>query len=299
MQKYYLALDFGGSSVKCAVLTSEGEILERFVLSAKAESYEKWLDSLEPKFFELNEKYSLQGIGISTCGAVDVDTGIIHGASALPYIHGFNVKRLYAERFKVPVEIENDACCAALAEGWLGAASDTDSFCLLVLGSGLGGAIVSDGELIKGHQLHGGEIGYSILRYEHGEPLIYSNAASTRALVDKAANVLGCSSTEINGMTVFELYESGNPEISEVVEQWFLDLATILFNIQYTVDPEKMLIGGAISKRDNLLNLINAKLDLIMEKLTLAKVRPSPAICQFGNDANLIGALKHFLIRQG
>jgi predicted NBD/HSP70 family sugar kinase len=54
---------------------------------------------------------------------VDVESGFINGASALPYIHGLDVRTLYQTKFRVPVELENDACCAALAEAWLGEGS--------------------------------------------------------------------------------------------------------------------------------------------------------------------------------
>lgn len=151
MQKddFFLVLDFGGSSVKGAVMSRDAQIHDRFSLPSKAASYEQWLDTLAPKFGELAERFALKGIAISTCGAVNVDSGVIEGASALPYIHDIDVRSLYQARFDLPVELENDGCCAALAEDWLGAGQDDDEFCLLVLGSGIGGAIVRDGEVIK------------------------------------------------------------------------------------------------------------------------------------------------------
>ncbi|MBY6196143.1 ROK family protein [Vibrio hangzhouensis] len=298
-QACYLVLDFGGTSVKGAVMNAEASILERFSLPSQVDSYDAFLESLLPKFDEFRQNYDLKGIAISTCGAVDVERGVIEGASALKYIHNIDIRAQYHGRFGLPVELENDGCCAALAEGWLGAGSSSNNFCLLVLGSGVGGAIVNSGKVTKGAHLHAGEFGYCILRFEQGVPLTYSELASTRGMVLKTARALGVSPDELDGLKIFELYDQGEPTVIDVVEQWYMDLAIVLFNIQYSLDPECILLGGAISRRKGLIEKINQKLDGIHSHYPIAKIRPNPKLTQFGNDANLIGALKHFLNRQG
>lgn len=298
-ERYYLVLDFGGTSVKCAVMNQEAKIFERFSLPSRVASYNAWLDSLAPKLEQLKHDYAIAGIAVSTCGAVNVETGVIEGSSALDYIHGFDVKSLYQERFGLPTELENDGCCAALAEDWLGAASESNDFCLLVLGSGVGGAIVKSGHILKGHHLHGGEFGYSILRFEQGKPLTYSDLASTRGIIEQTARAKNISPKELDGLKVFELYEQGDEAVIAAVEQWYFDLATVLINVQYSVDPQYILLGGAISRSSGLIDKLNQKLDAILAQHPIAKVRPNPKLTQFGNDANLIGALKHFLNTQG
>ncbi|MFA0442779.1 transcriptional regulator [Vibrio sp. 10N.286.49.C2] len=295
----YLVLDFGGSAVKGAVMTRHAEIVERFTLTSHAKTYEAWLDAFTPVFEQYRIKYNILGIAVSTCGAVDVDTGIIHGGSALPYIHGFDVKSLYEDRFGLPTELENDACCAALAESWLGAGSDSNHFALVVIGTGVGGAIVTHQQIMKGHHLHGGEFGFSIMEYRDGKPITLGYLASTLALVELAASALSVSVETLNGLKVFEMYEQQHPEIVQVVDQWIGYLATGLYNIQYSIDPEVIIIGGAISRRHDLLALINHKLDCILADIQIAKVRPVLKVTKFGNDANLIGALKHYMNKQG
>ncbi|GMQ49008.1 ROK family protein [Vibrio sp. 10N] len=295
----FLTLDFGGSSVKGAVMSRDAQIHERFSLASQADTYEQWLDTFTPLFDELAARFALKGIAISTCGAVNVDSGVIEGASALPYIHDIDVRSLYQTRFNLPVELENDGCCAALAEDWLGAGKEDDEFCLLVLGSGIGGAIVRDGAVIKGTHLHAGEFGYCILRFEQGQPITYSNAASTRALVENVALAKNQKVEDFDGVKVFSLYEQGDNDVLPLVEQWYGDLATILFNVQYSLDPKRILLGGAVSRSPRLIDNINRKLDELQAWIPIARIRPVPALTQFGNDANLIGALKHFLNRQG
>ncbi|NLS12515.1 ROK family protein [Vibrio sp. SM6] len=297
--KHYLALDFGGTAVKCAVMNTLGKIEKQFSVSSQARYYEQWISAFAPHFAQLNSQYDLQGIAISSCGAVDVDSSVIHGSSALPYIHGPNVRALFQSAFGLPTEIENDACCAALAESWFGEGSDSNHFCLLVIGSGLGGAIVTNGQVQKGHQLHGGEFGYAVVDFKNYEPITLGNVASTRALVNYAADALQCSPASLNGLKVFELFDAGEPKIINVVEQWARYLATGIYNIQYHIDPECIILGGAISQRPGLLGLLHRQLEHIYQAIPIAQVRPQLTISRFGNDANLIGALRHFFIRQG
>lgn len=299
MIKHFLVLDFGGSSVKCAVMTQTGKIKEKFHLPSQASSYAQWIEMLTPHFRNLNLQYQLQGIALSTCGAVDVDTGVIHGSSALPYIHDFDVRAMYESSFDVPTELENDACCAALAESWLGEGKNSEHFCLLVVGTGIGGAIVTRGQIQKGHQLHGGEFGYSIIDYCDSHPVTLGNVASTRALVQRVANALDLQVNELDGLKVFDMYDAGHIDIQHIVHQWARYLATGIYNIQYHIDPQCIILGGAISKRNDILQLVQTQLDLIYQELPIARVKTVLRISQFGNDANLIGALKHFLNRQG
>lgn len=125
--QHFLVLDIGGSAVKYAVMDSHATLLHkgRFT-SPKASLDDFWL-ALDKVVLTLRQKYTLSGIAISTCGAVDCDSGVIHGASALPYIHGPNFKSLIFERYQLTAELENDACCAALAELWQGSASRSTS----------------------------------------------------------------------------------------------------------------------------------------------------------------------------
>lgn len=299
MSKHYLVLDFGGSAVKCAVMTESAEIKEQFSVPSRVDSYSEWIEAFSPHFQRLNPQYELQGIAVSTCGAVDVASGVIHGSSALPYIHDFDVRALYQSAFGLPMEIENDACCAALAESWLGEGKDSEHFCLLVIGSGIGGAIVTGGEVQKGHHLHGGEFGYTIVDYQEARPVMFGNVASTRALVESAADALGMPVDELDGIKVFELYDAGHPGIAQIVTHWARYLATGLYNIQYHIDPQYIVLGGAVSHRSDLLPLIEDQLQHIHNELPISRVRAVPKISQFGNDANLIGALRHFLNRQG
>ena len=112
--KNFMVYDIGGSSVKWSVIEEAGKIL----ISGKikiAENITGFFKSLADVCNEMKDKYELSGIAISAPGAVDSETGIIGGMSAIPYIHGPKFKDELKELTGLNVEIENDANCAALA----------------------------------------------------------------------------------------------------------------------------------------------------------------------------------------
>ena len=125
--KEYLAFDVGGTSVKYALCNEEGEV--------SSASKFKTPDTLDQMYLEIekvvNNNPNVEGIALSMPGAVDSDGGIIYGSSAINYIHGPNIKEDLQNRFHKPVELENDANCAALAEVWKGVAKDENDCCFI------------------------------------------------------------------------------------------------------------------------------------------------------------------------
>ena len=145
--KHYLCIDVGGTSIKYGLLDEEGHIIQTQSVKAPLsllEMYEVFANA----YYQYQD-FHLQGIALSMPGAVDSESGVIGGSSAYDYIHGPNIKKDLEEKFKIPVEIENDANCAALAEVWKGAASDVNDCCFIVSGTGIGGAIVKNKKFIK------------------------------------------------------------------------------------------------------------------------------------------------------
>src|SRR5699024_9209694 len=151
-------MDIGGTYIKYGIVSKEGEILKQAKIKTPA-SLELLTDFLQEQITQYEE---LIGIAISSPGAVATD-GVIHGASAIPYIHGPNIKELFEKKTGLPVAIENDANCAALAEVWQGSAKNKKDIAVVVIGTGIGGALVKDGMVDKGSNLHAGEFGYMIL----------------------------------------------------------------------------------------------------------------------------------------
>lgn len=241
------------------------------------------------------DQYVFAGLAVSSPGAVDTNTGYIGGASAIPFIHDVNMIELLEKETGLPVSIENDANCAALAEGWLGAAKDTDYYICIVIGTGIGGSIVMNHSILRGASLHGGEFGYMLLGESlmDPQPLNWSRTSSTNALVREVEKQKNLEMGVLNGKLVFDLVDNGDVAAIRCVEKFYKTLATGIFNLKYILDPEKILIGGGISKRQEVINGINQELKKM--KNETATLEFSVEACHFDNDANLIGALFHFL----
>ncbi|MBD7911691.1 MULTISPECIES: ROK family protein [Clostridium] len=293
--KNYMVFDIGGSSVKSSIISENGEIINNQKIDI-AENMDLFFDSLAKSVNQNKTKYNLQGIAISAPGAVDSETGIIGGTSAISYIHGPNFKEILIEKTGLNVEIENDANCAALGEVWLGAGKDENDLAFVVCGTGIGGAIVKDRKIHKGTHLHGGEFGYSIVKYDEDGFASWSEIGSTMVLAKNVAIRKGVSEKEIDGLKVFKLYEEGDEIAIEEVEKYYTYMAIGIYNIQYTYDPEVIILGGAICERENYLSSIDKKLDILLEKED-GVIKPNIRKCKYGNNANKIGALYHYLTR--
>ena len=293
----YIVFDIGGSSVKWSIMSKMGDILTKDKIKV-VDSVDQFFEELS-KIVNINkDNFNLKGIAISSPGAVDSITGIVGGASAIPYIHGPNFKEILKEKTGLDVAIENDANCAALGECWLGAAKEENDCAFVVCGSGIGGAIVKDKKVHTGIHKHGGEFGYCIVDYDKdGEEkyLTWSRVGSTSALARAISQRKGLEEKDIDGLKAFQLYDEGDIIAVEDVNKYFRYMAIGIYNIQYTYDPEVIVLGGAISEREGYIESINEKLDEIMCNNTDGKIKPIVKKCIHGNDANMIGALYNLL----
>lgn len=294
--KAYMVFDIGGTYIKYAVMNDEAMKLESGRVPTPKEGLEEFLQNMTDIVTHYKGLFELKGIALSSPGAVDVHRGFIGGASAIPYIHGICLTDLLGERTGLPVSIENDANCAALAEGWIGRAKDTDYFICMVIGTGIGGSIVINQTILRGATLHGGEFGYMIM----GNPVqknplqsIWSKVASTHALVETVEARKSLAEGTLNGEDVFRMAEGGDLIAKESIADFYKKLAVGIYNVKYALDPKKILIGGGISKRPEVIEGINQELKLLKDEISTLDI--TVEACQFDNDANLIGALFHHL----
>ncbi len=296
----FMVFDIGGSAVKWSVINRSGEIFASNKFKVP-ENKEEFFNKLGKTTNEMKEKYDVKGIAISAPGAVDSETGIIGGLSAIPYIHGPNFKEILKELTNLNVELENDANCAALGECWLGAGKENKDLAFVVCGTGIGGAIVKDKKIHGGIHKHGGEFGYCSITCDlEGEPKFtsWSQAGSTIALAKKVAKLKGLEEGSLDGVEVFELCDKGDEIALKEVNKYYFIMAVGIYNIQYTYDPEVIILGGAISEREEYVDEINKRLGILMNSDLEGTIKPVLKKCEFGNDANKLGALYNYLQRQ-
>lgn len=292
MEKY-VAIDVGGTSIKYGLIEGNGIILERGSISTRGNDINELIADIKEVVCKYKEKYEIKGLACSFPGAVDPKSGFIGGGSAVACIHGPNIKNLLEEATGLVTAIENDANCSALAECWIGAGKDVDSFASVVFGTGIGGAIVINKRIFRGRNSHAGEFGY-MLTTDSNENLgpFWSWIASTGSIVRRIAEVKNIPVDELNGNIVFEM-QKNDEQVKREVKEWYKRIAKGIYNIQYILDPDKILIGGGISARDEFIEGINEELKLMKDEIATLDITVEK--CKFGNDSNLIGALYNLI----
>lgn len=282
-----LAIDIGGTSIKHALVTHDGDIIKKGKVPTPQVEQELFvlLESIKSSYEGFAD---LEGVAFSTPGIPNQQTGFINGGSALPYLHTFPFKQQVETVLKTKVSFENDATCAAYAEMWLGRAKKMDDIIMVVCGSGIGGAILKDGTVHRGANRYGGEFGYMIMNSK-GET--FSGRTSPVELAKRASLVVG---KPLDAQQVFELAEKGDRKMKEEIDEHFYYMGLGLYNLQVTYDPEAIFIGGAISERVDYIDRIYQTIDRFIFQNPFPVPRPQLLSCQFGNDANLIGAVHVF-----
>ncbi|UOQ45638.1 ROK family protein [Halobacillus salinarum] len=236
----YITFDLGGTYTKFALIDAQAELLE-----TGRQKTPKTLDSLIAFMKEYADKHpEASGIAISSPGAVS-EEGIVYGSSAINYLHGPNIKELVEKETKKAVHIENDANCAGWAELWKGAAKGKKDVLVVVIGTGIGGSVIQNGEVYKGKNLHAGEFGYMLISNQiRNSNDVWSRVASTQAMVRKVAEAKQLTEEELTGEQIFQWAEQGDPVSLQAIDEFYYLLAAGLYNLQYSHDPELILIGA-------------------------------------------------------
>lgn len=297
--KSYLVLDIGGTNVKYGILTEEGEILVKDKFPAK-DSKEYIVDSIRELAEKHKEENNIDGIAISAPGMIDADKGHFITAGALRDLNGTCLKNELETLTNLRVEMENDVNCVALAEKWLGNGVGVENFICIAIGTGIGGAIVLNDRLYRGSGHMAGEFGFMLSKDIKGKNTRMSTlslTASTKGgIVDAYAEKSG---KELDGEEISRLYESGDKGAVEVMEEFLLNISTGIYNLIFALDPQKVLLGGAISANGMIMRKVREKVEELIEGHMDAKGVKLPSIeaCKFSNDSGLIGALYNYKIR--
>lgn len=280
-----LTIDVGGTSIKYA-LFRKGALSQKgsFPTPTSLTAYYEVLTELVKNYEQL---YQITGVAISSPGAVNKTTGAIEGASALPYIHHFDIRGELEARFVLPVSIENDANCAALAELKFGAAKGMKDVIFMVLGTGVGGAIVIDGKIRHGQHLFGGELGFMLMDDTHS----FSELGTAIGMANRYKARTG---KDLTGEAIFNLAHAGEEIAQEEMTVFLFNVAKGIFNLAYAFDPECIVIGGGVSQAEWLIPELEKELQKMLNKFRIAPFLPVIKACQYRNDANLVGAAVDF-----
>lgn len=286
--KQYICIDIGGTAIKYGVVQS-GEIPEviRNDSCKTPENGTKILQKVFDIIEDLKRKYGqAEAVCISSAGIVNSEEGCILEANddLIPEYTGTKIADRVKEKFGIPCFVENDVNCAAMAEYYAGAAKGYHSMLMLTIGTGIGGAFIADGKLLKGHTYSACEVGY--MNMEEGT---FEEIAATSALVARTAKRLRKTADEISGKWIFEQAQDGNEVCIEEIDRMCDILAKGISNICYVLNPEIVLLGGGISVQTGWLK---TRIEKEMEKYLIPVIRKKTKLdfAKFKNQAGMIGA---------
>lgn len=285
--------DVGGTFIKYCLVT-DGAISDQGKVPTPAgkDDHGAFLQALKEVVEELAP---VDGAAFSLPGAIDVDARYLRTGGALLHNYGVDAGA-WEDVLGVPVEIENDARCGAIAEYEVGNLRGVDVGMVLTFGTGIGGGIVVGGEVYKGHNLYAGEA--SMIYVDDPVPGSmaggsFAGACSTIALNYRVARAKGAES--LTGEQVFEMIQAGDADACAAFDAFCATCAREIHNIQCLIDPERICLGGGVSQNPFFVQSVKEAVERFNAALPYPFPNPEIVPCKFFNDANLIGAYQHFL----
>ncbi|HEO5756315.1 TPA: ROK family glucokinase [Streptococcus agalactiae] len=313
MSKKLLGIDLGGTTIKFGILTLEGEVQEKWAIETNTLENGRHIvsDIVESLKHRLSlyglTKDDFLGIGMGSPGAVDRTSKTVTGSFNLNWADTQEVGSVIEKEVGIPFFIDNDANVAALGERWVGAGANNPDVVFVTLGTGVGGGVIADGNLIHGVAGAGGEIGHMIVDPENGFTCTCGNkgcletVASATGVVRVARQLAeqyeGSSAIKAaidNGDTVtskdiFIAAEDGDKFANSVVERVSRYLGLAAANISNILNPDFVVIGGGVSAAGEFLR---SRVEKYFVTFAFPQVKKSTKIkiAELGNDAGIIGA---------
>ncbi len=310
-EQYVFGVDVGGTTVKLGLFDQNGTIIDKWEIPTRTENNGKNIlpdiaAGIQAKMAEKSlTKEDVAGVGVGVPGPVD-GNGIVHRAVNLGWAEVDLKKELTALLGGMPVKGGNDANVAALGEMWKGGGQGHKNLVAVTLGTGVGGGIIVNGEIMTGATGAGGEIGHIHVEDHETEACgcgnygcleEYASATGITRLANRALKASDKDSVlrsgEVSAKTVFDAVKAGDELAIEVARQFGDYLGKGLGVIAGIINPEIFVIGGGVSKAGEVL------FDYIrpsFEKTAFHGSRDAIfALATLGNDAGIYGAAKMVL----
>jgi glucokinase len=300
-----IGVDLGGTRMRVGVVDAEQRIHHASRERSAGRSAGEVLDALEQELrraLEVRPGVIAAGLGLPC--TIDRARGIAINAVNLP-IRDLPIRDLMNEKLDVPVYIDNDANCAALAEHRFGAARGTENAVLLTVGTGIGGGLVLGGELYRGSTGAGAELGHTVIDLDghpcqgscpsHGcvEALASGTALAREGVIAAERNpdsalAEALAEGPMEGRSVTEAALAGDEAAREVVAMIGTRLGVALASFANVFNPDVIVIGGGVAAAGDLL------LDPAREEMRARTLPPMNRTevkqAELGDDAGMIGA---------
>ena len=313
MSKKIIGIDLGGTSVKLAILTTAGEIQEKWsiktnILDEGSHIVPDIIESIKHRFETHGlTKEDFLGIGMGSPGVVDSTAGTVIGAYNLNWKSLQLVKKQFETELGLPFFIDNDANVAALGEQWVGAGENNPDVVFMTLGTGVGGGVIAAGNLIRGVKGAGGELGHITVDFEApfdctcGKKGCLETVASATGIVnltrryaeeyagDAKLKQMIDDGQEVTAKDVFDLAKEGD-DLALIVYRHFSDyLGVACANIAAVLNPAYIVLGGGVSAAGEFL-LEGVRKVFAENSFPQIKESTQLVLATLGNDAGVLGA---------
>jgi len=267
MPDFSIGVDLGGTNLRIAAISTEGQLLEKITLGVKvALGRDHVIGEMCDAIKRLSDQYRgsgrFVGAGIGVPGIIDMETGMMRKSANLPGWSDYPVRDEIERRLGTRVFLENDANVAALGEKWLGAARDVDNMAMVTLGTGIGGAIILNGKIFYGMNGMAGEFGHVTVE-PNGVPCGCGNHgcaeryASATAVVRMAREAIdsgqapelaraASSDAEFSAKSIYNLALQGNEDAQRIFRRFGVALGMLLADLVNVLNLDMFVIGGGV-----------------------------------------------------
>ncbi|WP_216667499.1 ROK family protein [Saccharibacillus deserti] len=323
-----LGIDLGGTQIKMGLVDHAGDIHSfRSVPTESAKGSRHLLDKLQQACVEMDREarergFLPVGVGIGTAGFVDTDGRVAYATDNLPGWTGTKLRAEVESATGLPAAVLNDVHALALGEGWRGAAASLKlrDFVCVTLGTGIGGCLIADGNVVRGQDGYAGGFGHQIVMQEGGIPCscglsgcweTYASVNALKRLIAErsgtrfasefpaaaAGGTLEESAPAADPRRLFDAARSGDRQALAIVDEYADRVSVGFVNLIHMLNPRDFVIGGAISAQGGfLLDRINAEIKRrIMPVYGSGGIRLHAA--ELGDKAGVVGAA-YALLRQ-
>lgn len=294
-----IGVDVGGSHIGLGLVNKDGKLvlkaekdydkiqedMSNIVLETIIELINKIIDNNDVK------KEEIENIGIAFPGTVS-ETTVIKAENL--GIDDFEVVKKLKKHFDVPIHLENDAKCAAIAEKEFGSLKNYEDAIFLIIGTGVGGAVYLNGKLLRPKRYSGFEVGHTVINKDGikcscGRRGCFEVYSSMRRLKEKISKEFNLNT--IDGIKIREFIEKNkdNKKLNEILDEYTQNLGIGIANLINIFEPQAISIGGSFGHYDMLLKRLQDKINEKTELYNKEQI-PKIVIAELKNDAGMIGA---------
>lgn len=304
--KAFVGVDLGGTYIKFALVSGNIRILQRRKLPTPQEGREAVVSQMERGIREVGKEIAICGIGIGTPGLVDSRKGVVRGFTNIKDWENVPLRDLLEERMDIPVFVDNDVNMMTWGEYRCGGGRGCRDIICLTLGTGVGGGIVINGRLYRGHSMCAGEIGHIPInvrgpRCDCGGIACMERYVGNAYIVERTVGAIrkgkrsiipelvGRDLSKITPKIITDAADREDDLAREIWEETGTYIGVALAGLVNFLNPERIIIGGGVAKAGEwLFRPLRKTVEKRAMSLPAREVQILPA--QLGEDAGVIGA---------